>query len=599
MNIARRLTLIVLAVAIPMLLLSGLIVLQLADNQREAQRNSIMYVSRAILSAADAQVGRYIAIAQALAASSALQQDDFAAFREEAERALPGLPGAWVVLVDTRGHQLVNTLLPASQPLPRANAQRLADETRAFESKRVQVEDVIIGMVAEAPVTGVGVGVFRAGEPVYYLTIAVKASAFYELLNSQRLPDGWLAAMIDRRGNYIVRSLDNERLAGKPASQGWRAIMKEEGWFEVRSREGNPLSAANVVSPLSGWAVSVAAYKDVFEAPIRRTILITSSVGFAVTAISVLLAAWAARTITRPIKALETGAEALSRNQPVSFAVTGVAEVDQALEAFAMASRTLIQNAAELKAATAAAEAANAAKSHFLAAASHDLRQPLQALRLFIDILTEELDDRRHQQVAQHASTALAAGEQLLRALLDVSKLDAGTVAVDRRRFAFSEIIPELSAQCDALACQKGLKLTVVSSSAIIDSDPVLLCRLLRNLLDNAIKYTDQGRVLLGCRRLKDGVRIEIWDTGPGITADQQQRIFDDFYQIGNAARDQREGLGIGLAVVRRTAALLGHRITVRSWPGHGSVFAIVTTGCFNSRGATEAAQSLDASQMT
>lgn len=239
-----------------------------------------------------------------------------------------------------------------------------------------------------------------------------------------------------------------------------------------------------------------------------------------------------------------------------------------------------------MQAAKIEAEEANAAKSHFLAAASHDLRQPLQALRLFFDILDKELDNPRHLKVVQMASAALAGGENLLHALLDVSKFDAGTVATQYRSVTFSEIAEALKSQCEGLARQKGLRLTVVNSSATIRSDPVLLSRLLRNLLNNAIKYTNQGRVLLGCRRVRDGVRIEVWDTGIGIAIDQQQRIFGDFYQIGNTSRDQSQGLGIGLAVVRRTADLLGHRITVRSWPGRGSVFA-VTIGQPLNEGAT------------
>ncbi len=173
------------------------------------------------------------------------------------------------------------------------------------------------------------------------------------------------------------------------------------------------------------------------------------------------------------------------------------------------------------------------------------------------------------------ASAALAVGENLLNALLDVSKLEAGMVVMQRRSIAFSEIAAQLVNQYDGPARVKGLKLTVVGSSAAIDSDPVLLSRLLRNLLDNAIKYTDRGRILVGCRRIKDGLRIEIWDTGIGIAPDQYDRIFEDFYQVGNDNRDQNLGLGIGLAVVRRTAALLGHQVTVRSCPGRGSVFTL------------------------
>ena len=234
------------------------------------------------------------------------------------------------------------------------------------------------------------------------------------------------------------------------------------------------------------------------------------------------------------------------------------------------------------------ADRANAAKSHFLAAASHDLRQPAQALRLFIDLLAQQIEDPFQKSVVQKASLALSAGENLLQALLDVSQLDTGRVTVQRRRVTFSEIAAELAAQCDGPARRKGLTLTIVASSAVIDSDPVLLARLLRNLLSNAIKYTDHGRILMGCRKTGGGLRIEVWDTGIGIAADQQQRIFDDFTQLGNAERDQDKGLGIGLAVVRRTAQLLGHQVTVRSWPGRGSVFAVTVGGGFKAVPAKE-----------
>ena len=228
-----------------------------------------------------------------------------------------------------------------------------------------------------------------------------------------------------------------------------------------------------------------------------------------------------------------------------------------------------------LMAARRQAECANLAKSHFLAAASHDLRQPFQALRLYLDFLGEQLVDSPKLGVVDKASAALAAGETLLHALLDVSKLDAGMVDVRHQQVAFAELAAELAASCRDLARNKGLEFTVVHSSATVDSDPVLLSRLMRNLVDNAIKYTERGRILLGCRRLKDGIRIEVWDTGLGIPGELHDRIFDDFYQVGNPGRDQARGLGIGLAVVRRTADLLGHRVTVRSWPGRGSVFAI------------------------
>ncbi|MBX9635408.1 MAG: MASE1 domain-containing protein [Magnetospirillum sp.] len=221
------------------------------------------------------------------------------------------------------------------------------------------------------------------------------------------------------------------------------------------------------------------------------------------------------------------------------------------------------------------AEQANAAKSHFLAAASHDLRQPFQALRLFIDILDQGITKPTLRKVVEAANTALSGGETLLTALLDLSRLDAGAVKVEAKIFPLSPLLTQLGEECAEAARQKNIALIVVGSSLTADSDPVLLSRLLRNLLHNAVKYTEQGRILLGCRRGKDFVRIEVWDTGIGIPPEQQSRIFDDFYQIGNTGRDHAKGLGIGLAVVRRTARHLGHQISMRSVPGRGSVFAV------------------------
>lgn len=223
------------------------------------------------------------------------------------------------------------------------------------------------------------------------------------------------------------------------------------------------------------------------------------------------------------------------------------------------------------------AERANAAKSTFLAATSHDLRQPFQALRLFIDILDQKTTEPESRKIVEAAQLTLNGGESLLQTLLDLSTLESGAVSVERRAFPVSEILGPLATECAATARQKNIDLVMVNSSVVVDSDPVLLSRLLRNILHNAIKYTERGRILLGCRRVGNSLRIEVWDTGLGIPLDKQDRIFEEFYQV--EGRDKAKGFGIGLAVVQRTAGLLGHRISLRSTPGRGSVFA-VTVGC-------------------
>lgn len=222
------------------------------------------------------------------------------------------------------------------------------------------------------------------------------------------------------------------------------------------------------------------------------------------------------------------------------------------------------------------AERANVAKSKFLAAASHDLRQPFQAMRLFYEVLSGLITEPRAQQVAQRLNEAMRGGEELLSALLDVSTLDAGTVRLAIEALPVAEVLAQVVAECEPQAQEKGLRLRAVPSAALVVSDRVLLARMLRNLVINAIRYTPSGGILVGCRHWGNALRIEVWDTGIGIPADKQSLIFEDFYQIDNDSRDRSRGLGLGLSVVLRMGRLLGHPVELRSRPGKGSVFSLV-----------------------
>jgi len=221
------------------------------------------------------------------------------------------------------------------------------------------------------------------------------------------------------------------------------------------------------------------------------------------------------------------------------------------------------------------AERANQAKSRFLAAASHDLRQPFQAMSLFHHILVSKLTDPQHLELAGKLGEALTAGNALLSALLDTSALEAGNVQPRVIECDVHEILSRLVTEIADQALERGLTLRAVPSSARVCSDPILLERMLRNLLVNALRYTEQGSILMGCRRRGDRLAIEVWDTGPGIPADQMTAIFEDFYRCGTDRRDSTGGLGLGLSIVRRTAHILDHPVTVHSRVGRGTVFSI------------------------
>jgi len=234
------------------------------------------------------------------------------------------------------------------------------------------------------------------------------------------------------------------------------------------------------------------------------------------------------------------------------------------------------QQLADAVAALAQAERANAAKSRFLAAASHDLRQPLQALRLLNAALQEYLmTDDMALNIVRDSDRALEVMDRLLGSLLDISKIDSGVVVPDLRDFTITDIFNDLRGDFARLAREKNLDFRVVPSTRIVHTDRVMIDAILRNLLSNAVRYTSAGKIMLGCRMAGAAIRIEVWDTGIGIPADQIGNIFDAFYQIGAPERDNRQGLGLGLSIVQGYARLLRHPLRVRSRPGAGSVFSI------------------------
>ncbi len=229
----------------------------------------------------------------------------------------------------------------------------------------------------------------------------------------------------------------------------------------------------------------------------------------------------------------------------------------------------------EIREARDRAEQANVAKSRFLAAASHDLRQPLQALVIFFDLLSRRNRAPELDELIGKIGQSLNVFQDMLNALLDISKLDAGIVAPDVRDIALGPLLDRLHDEFTPVADANGLAIRVVPTSLVVRSDPHLLERMLRNLLANAIRYTPCGRVLLGCRRAGGTVRLQVCDTGVGIPEDQLRAIFGEYYQIDNQARDRRQGLGLGLAIVDRLAGLLGHPVRVRSAVGRGTLFEI------------------------
>jgi len=226
-----------------------------------------------------------------------------------------------------------------------------------------------------------------------------------------------------------------------------------------------------------------------------------------------------------------------------------------------------------LKAAMREAERANRAKSRFLAAVSHDMRQPLQAISMYLGALRYGRGGDGQGDILHDIRLCLDGCNELLDDITDISRLDAGVVVPEFSDFAVADLLEHIATSFRAQAREKGLGFTVMDSSVFIRADQRMLARIMQNLVSNAIRHTEMGRVLVGCRHHDGEADLQVWDTGPGIPEDQREAIFEEFYQIGNEQRDRRLGFGLGLAIVRRQAALMGLPVGFSSTLGKGSMF--------------------------
>lgn len=230
---------------------------------------------------------------------------------------------------------------------------------------------------------------------------------------------------------------------------------------------------------------------------------------------------------------------------------------------------------AELVAAKAEAERANLAKSKFLATASHDLRQPVQSLVLFLDTMKASSAGTGLERPVHYMEQAVQSLNTMLNALLDLSRLDAGALLPQVAAVDVGQLVRRIGAECEPRALQKGLRLGRHAPSMVALADPAFVERILRNLLENALRYTETGGIILGCRRRGPLVRIDVIDTGIGIPEEHQRAIFGEYVQVGSDVRDRAKGLGLGLAIVSRLVSLMGGRIEVTSWVGRGSRFSV------------------------
>jgi signal transduction histidine kinase/CheY-like chemotaxis protein len=418
----------------------------------------------------------------------------------------------------------------------------------------------------------------------------VNLTHIWDVVNQIRVGRGGRAYVVDAQGRLIahpeislvLRYTDFSQLAQvKSARAQTPAQTRDTDVAQIaRDDRGKPVLAAHAMAAPLNWLVLVELPEQEANAPLNTALLRIVILILGGLVMALLAALLLARLMMAPVRALAAGAARIGAGQlDHRIEITSGDELealgDQLNEMAAKLQSSYATLERKVEERTQQLQAANLSKSRFLAAASHDLRQPLHALNLFAAHLRYEKDQLERDRLALRIDTAVANMNELFNALLDISKLDAGAMTASISEFPVSRVLSRIAATFTQAARDKGLSLRMVLSSAWVRSDPILLEQILLNLVSNAVRYTLAGGIVVGCRRLGDTLRIDVCDTGIGIPADQERSIFGEFYQVTAPERSSKVGLGLGLAIVERLCAVLDHPVGLVSTLGRGSRFSI------------------------
>jgi signal transduction histidine kinase/CheY-like chemotaxis protein len=415
-----------------------------------------------------------------------------------------------------------------------------------------------------------------------------------------REPDVHAIMIVDGKGQILVRAgsadLSSPKLLAAGEGQSfngvtghdvlWQSVaesqIKDDDFLKIWDVDGAPM-------PRQLGHVLIEFSRETLDRQSRAMLWLGGMITLAGLLFGGLLAVRLGQGVVRPVLRVSGLIERLGRGElsarspllpddPLLDLQRGLNQMAQRLESgrdeleqrIAMATTQLREKKEE-------AETATRAKSRFLAAASHDLRQPTHAMGMFVARLAQLPHSSEANALIGHLDASVRATQDLLDALLDVSRLDAQAVQVQARPFALAELFSQVKTSLEPAAQDKGLRLRVRPSGVWLLSDPSLLYRIVLNLVGNALSYTRTGTVLVACRGSADGLhaRIEVWDSGIGIAPEHHQEVFKEFVQVGNPERDRGKGMGLGLNIVQRTAQLLGHPVSLRSSLGRGTRITI------------------------
>lgn len=554
LRIQAHLTRLVLALLLPAALAAALLIALSYQRQHANVEQGTLATARALTQAVDRELASGRTALQALATSPYLAAGDLAAFHRQACEALPEMPGNNVVVSDASGQQLVNTLRPFGEPLPRhANPGQLR---RVFETNRPVFSDLYVGAVTRQPLVGIDVPVRRGGQVVYDVSMGIFPDRLGEILKRQELPAGWVGAIFDSQGTIVARTHDADRFVGQKGAPALvqRLVQVPEGRVETDTLEGIPVVLVFSRSSVSQWSVAIGIPQAEFAKALRTSIAWVIAGTAVLLALGIVLAQKFSAGISRPIRGLLAPAAALGRGETIDVRPLQLDEADEVARALVGASGMLRD------------------REEILAVVSHDLRSPLMSLSLGV-------------AAAELMAARLPGGEPLrqrLSSLTDncrrmsgmVDDLLAVAVSTGGKR-SMLKAVPVSAASLMARAAdavrplfaREGIELRIDGGAGLPDVqvDPDRILRVFVNLLDNALKFTQRsGHVALRAEEAPGGVRFSIANSGPALSAEALDRMFQPFWQ----ARQDGRGAGLGLSICRSIVETHGGRIWGEPAPG-------------------------------
>ena len=595
LTIPLRLALLVLALALPLNLVIVGVIWDLVNRANEAQRTSLLYTARSIAAGADAELGKFMALAESLASSPELLNDNLDAFEVEARREFPAGGDASVLVADLNGRQLLNTFAQPGRPLPQRNPIAIEAQQRALATHSIVISGIMRGPLTHNWIANIEVPIFKDGRPFRELAVIMRQEGFLRLLSARDIPTNWLVGIIDGDGRFIARLPKGPTEVGQLASEGWRATKDRTGVFEYTSLEGDAVINANAHPSIGNWTVGVAVKKAELRALAWNAVRWAAMLGAGLSVASLLLASAIARQITRPIDQLRQSFADFSREpgQPITMGPPEIMElqdtlyratVERANSRLALVTAlSRLEHEMELREQAQAALAQSQrmeAIGQLSGGMAHDFNNVLAAISGNLDVITLRSTDGKVLDAAQGAMDAIQMGASLTRRLLTLSRKDGvGLEMLDLNE--------RVAGTIDLLRRTLGEQVTVSWKSS---PEP---CRTLANpgdvdnaILNLAINARDampEGGVLtLETRNLTldanaalripnarpgDYVLLVVSDTGQGMSPDVLKRAMEPFF----TTKEKGDGTGLGLATVYGTVQQSGGFVAICSAVAKGT----------------------------